>query len=157
MKAASANKNITFKVAGSYDRMPELLNQAPPNLEFVGYLEKEDMNTFFASSRMIVLPTKCYEGFPTTLLESMLCGKPIICSKIGGLPEIVDNEKTGLLFEPGNADELSDKIKYLWENTDLCSRMGDAGREKVLKEYSPRNYYKLLMSAYSKALHDNQN
>ena len=47
------------------------------------------------------------------LPEAMLHGKPVICSRIGGLPEIVDDGVTGLLFEPGNAEDLAEKIRYL--------------------------------------------
>ena len=86
------------------------------------------------------------------LVEAMLHGKAIVCSRIGGLPEIVEEGKTGLLFEPGNAEELAEKIRYLWERPKLCAKMGDAGREKALREYSQERYYEQLMDCYKKAI-----
>ena len=101
---------------------------------------------------MIVLPSVCYETFGLCLAEAGVQGKPVICSRIGGLPEIVDDGATGLLFEPGNAEDLAEKIRYLWDRPDLCRKMGQAGREKALREYSPEKYYKRLMSVYEKAI-----
>jgi glycosyltransferase involved in cell wall biosynthesis len=99
-----------------------------------------------------VLPSICYEGFPTILVEAMLRGKPVICSRIGGLSEIVEDGVTGLLFEPGNPNELVKKIRYLWDRPNLCRRMGRAGREKVLHQYSPQKSYERLMATYEKAM-----
>ena len=60
------------------------------------------------------------------LLEAMLTAKPVIASRIGGIPEIVDDGVTGLLFEPGDSKGLSEKIRYLWDRPDLCRKMGQA-------------------------------
>ena len=79
-------------------------------------------------------------------------GKPVIASRIGGIPEIVDDGVTGLLFEPGNADDLAEKIRYLWERPELCRQMGRAGREKVMWEYTPQRYYERLMAVYERAI-----
>ena len=152
IEAARACSKIQFKAAGSYDRMPDLIIQASDNFEFLGYVSGEGLGDFYASSRFIILPSICFEGFPSILLESMIQSKPVIASRIGGLPEIVDDGKTGLLFEPGNAEELAEKIRYLWERPDLCRKMGEAGREKALREYSPEKYYERLMAVYEKAM-----
>ncbi len=152
MEAAKICPDIQFKIAGAYDRLPQLLEQAPENFELCGYLEGEQLKGFYADSRIFVLCSICYEGFPSVLLEAMLHGKPVICSRIGGLTEIVDDGVTGFLFEPGNADDLTQKIRYLWDRPELCHRMGQAARRKVLQEYSPQKYYKRLMSVYSKAI-----
>ena len=79
-------------------------------------------------------------------------GKPAIASRIGGIPEIVDDGVTGLLFEPGNADDLAQRIRHLWDNPQLVKKMGQAGREKALSQYSPDKYYERLMSIYEKAI-----
>ena len=86
------------------------------------------------------------------LVEAMLHGKAVVCSRIGGLPEIVEDGVTGLLFELGNAEELVDKIRYLWERPGLCQKMGRAGKEKALREYSQERYYERLTAVYEKAI-----
>jgi glycosyltransferase involved in cell wall biosynthesis len=152
MKAADENIPIPFKVAGAYHRLPELPHLAPSNFEFLGHLNSGKLKSFYASCRLIVLPSIGFEAFPIVLVEAMLNGKPVVCSRIGGLPEIVEDGVTGLLFEPGNAKDLADKIRYLWDRPDLCTKMGRAGREKAMREYSPDKYYERLMTAYRKAI-----
>jgi len=152
MAAARKCPDTVFKAAGSYDRMPDLPSQAPPNFEFLGHLNAEALGEFYRECRIVVLPSTCFEGFPGVLAEAMLHAKPVVCSRIGGLPEIVDDGMTGMLFEPGNAEELAEKIRFLWEQPDLCCKMGQAGREKALREYSPDRYYERLMAVYRRAI-----
>lgn len=151
IEAAWQCPGIPFKTTGTLDRMREMAGRAPKNFKFVGFLDSPSLTNFFVTSRMIVICTICFEGFPMVVVEAMLHGKAVICSRIGGLPEIVEDGKTGLLFEPGNVKELADKIQYLWDRPDLCREMGQAGREKALREYSPVRYYERLMAAYDKA------
>ena len=152
VESARACSDIQFKAAGSYDRMAHLPGQAPRNFEFCGHLNKDQLGRFYANSRYVVLCTICYEGFPSVLPEAMLSAKPVICSRIGGLAEIVDDNVNGLLFEPNNSKDLVEKIRFLWERPALCRRMGQAGRQKALREYSPEKYYERLMAVYEKAL-----
>lgn len=149
---ASRCDDILFKIAGNCSRMQQLRGHTSPNLLFCGHLNKSQLHEFYTNSRIIILPSICYEGFPNTMIEAMFYAKPVICSRIGGLPEIVDDGVTGLLFEPGDADELSQKIRCLWDNPGLCSKMGQAGRQKALREYSPGKYYQRLMAAYKKTI-----
>jgi len=152
MEAAKACPDIQFKAAGSYHGAPHIVDQRPSNFDFLGHLRKELLAPFYADGRIIVLCSVCYEGFPTTILEAMAAGKPVVCSRIGGLPEIVDDDVAGLLFKPGDARDLAEKIRYLWDRPDLCRKMGQAGREKVLREYSLQRHYDRLMAAYERAL-----
>ena len=152
LSAARRLTDIAFKAAGSYDRMPHLPGEAPANCEFLGQLGTERLNGFYSQARMLVLPSTWFEGFPMTIAEAMVRGKPVVCSRIGGLPEIVDDAVTGLLCEPGNADNLAEKIRYLWDRPDLCRKMGQAGGEKAIREYSPEKYCERLMAVYEKAL-----
>jgi len=151
LKSAGNCSGIQFKAAGSYSRMPRLSQEAPANFEFCGHLNGQELRAFHSGSRIIVLCSIWYEGFPMVLPEAMLSGKPVICSRIGGLGEIVEDGVTGLLFESGNSHDLAEKIWYLWNRPELCQRMGQAGREKALREYSPEKHYERLMAAYKKA------
>ena len=152
LTAARMLASVEFKAAGSLARMPDLPEQASANLEFVGHLEHESLDRFYKACSMLVVPSVCYEGFPSVIIDTMVRGKPVVCSRIGGLPEIVDDGFTGLLFEPGNAADLAEKIQYLWERPQLCRRMGQAGRAKALREYSPEKYYQRLMAVYERAM-----
>jgi glycosyltransferase involved in cell wall biosynthesis len=144
--------DVPFCAAGGFDRMLKLPEQAPEKFKFVGHLSTESLNDFFLGCRMIILPSICFEGFPTILAEAMIRKIPVISSRIGGLSEIVEDGVTGLLFEPGNADELAKKIRQLWDSPDLCLKMGQAGAEKARHEYSTNRYYERLNGAYKAAL-----
>jgi len=79
-------------------------------------------------------------------------GLPVVCSCIGGLPEIVEDGKTGLLYEPGNAYELADRIRTLWQNSALCQSLGDAGRWKVRENYAAEGLLNRLLGIYEKVI-----
>ena len=152
LSAAKQLNDIDFKVAGSYDSMEELTDAAPSNFEFCGHIGRDAISSFYDNARVSVMCSIWYEGFPGSIIEAMMQGKPIIASRIGGIPEIVDDGVTGLLFEPGNAKDLAEKIRYLWERPELCRQMGRAGREKVLREYTARRYYERLIAVFKRAI-----
>jgi len=126
LQAAKRLPDLPFRIAGARERMPELTRSAPPNVEFVGHLETEALRRFYERMRLLVFATRCYENFPMTLLEAMAQGIPIVCAKIGGLPEIVE----GAFYEPGNPEELAARIRACWNG-------GVSGREKARREYHP--------------------
>jgi glycosyltransferase involved in cell wall biosynthesis len=148
LEAARRLPNIPFKVAGSYWRMKELVSQAPPNVEFLDHLDAEGLCQFYTGTRLLAFATRCYENFPTVLLEAMVRGVPIVCTRIGGLPEIVEHDRNGLLYEPGKADDLAEKIRLLWHDPQLRQRLGEAGRDKARQEYSPAVVSDKLLSVY---------
>lgn len=149
--AAARWRDIPLRIAGSLDRMPHLASKAPDNVAFLGRLEGTRLNAFYRNSRIVVLPSTCPEAFGLPVAEAMWHGKPVIASRVGGLPSVVDDGVTGMLVEPGNASELAEKIRALWEQPKLCRTMGEAGRAKALREYSPERYYERLMAAYDRA------
>jgi len=155
IKAAKNCTDVQFRVSGANDRFPDFEKEASSNVKFLGILSKERIASLFNTSRMLVFPSIWYEGFPMVLVEAMMMGLPVISSRIGGLAEIVDDNVTGLLFEPGNDNEMAEKIRYLWERPDLCLAMGRAGREKALREYSSEKYYESLIAVYKKAISGN--
>ena len=77
---------------------------------------------------------------------------PVIGSRIGGLPEIIEEDRTGSLFEPGNPEDLVRQVRRLWEDPQLCRRMGIAGRQKVMREYTEDAYFHNLMAVYQAAI-----
>jgi len=82
-----------------------------------------------------VLPSDT-EGLPLSVLEAMAHGLPIIASRVGGIPELIDDEKEGLLVEPGDADALSTAIQRLWRDRALCHRLGEAARLRAASHFS---------------------
>ena len=152
LEAARLLPDIPFVVAGDDGQMPGIREGAPTNVTWLGFLNGEDLQNLFRRSRLVVVPSQWYEGFPNVLVETMVLGKPAICSAIGALPEIVNDRVHGLLFEPGNANELSQKIRSLYLDPESCRRFGVAARDKAKREYSSDAYYKHVLRAYAKAV-----
>jgi glycosyltransferase involved in cell wall biosynthesis len=152
LDAAARLPDVTLRLAGDERLAAGLMSAAPPNAQFVGRLGPQQIADFYRGARFLVVPSKCYEGCPLVVSEAMSHSLPVIASRMGGLPELIDDGQTGLLFEPGNLDQLTDKIRLLWQDPDLCRRMGAAGREKASREYSEDAYYRRLMSVYENAI-----
>jgi glycosyltransferase involved in cell wall biosynthesis len=151
VEAAASLHHVRFLAAGNPSPDNGYMVKIPPNLAMPGFLTGKALDDVFQDSRILVFPSLWYEGFPNVIAQAMAHGRPVVASRIGAIPEIVDDGVTGLLFEPGNAEELADKIDYLWNRPDLCRNMGEAGREKALKEYSEEKFYDRLMAIYRKA------
>ncbi|TET11795.1 glycosyltransferase family 1 protein [Candidatus Aerophobetes bacterium] len=122
------------------------------DIKFLGHLSSERLKSVVRSSRFVVLPSEWYENCPASILEAFALGKPVIGSNIGGIPELIEDGVDGLLFEPGNSEELSEKIAYLISRPQLREQMGKNARKKVEEKYNPEVYYQSLMGIYQKLL-----
>lgn len=107
-------KEIPFVFAGS-GPMEEQVNQCH-NIRNMGFLNGKELYEVIAKARFTVFPSECFENCPFTVMESQLCGTPVIASNLGGIPELIKENITGQLFECGNARELKDKIETLWND-----------------------------------------
>jgi glycosyltransferase involved in cell wall biosynthesis len=83
------------------------------------------------------------------VLEAMALCKPVIGSRIGGIPEQIEDGKTGLLFAMGNATELAERMENLSNNAGLREKMGQAARRKLEQEYSLEDHNRQLLSIYT--------
>jgi glycosyltransferase involved in cell wall biosynthesis len=139
---------------GSAKYVIELKNSGlkSENIKFLPFQNVNKLVPIINNSRFTVLPSVWYEVFGITILESFACGKPVIASNIGGIPEIVKDGYNGLLFEPGNVNDLSEKINKLWNNPLLCKKLGVNARKYVEKYYNPEDHYNKLMRIYNKAI-----
>lgn len=149
--AARRNLNIPFKVAGNLDsnfRMPENM---PANIEFVGFKKGKELDEFYQSSRIIVVPSKWYEGFPNVIVRGMLHCKPVITTNIGAMQSIIDHKINGLLVSPGNSSELAKVIKTLYNDAESCMKYGENGFEKASSDYSRETIYENLIGIYNRA------
>ena len=152
LAAAARLPGVPVRLAGNGPILDTLMSGAAAQRPLYEALGPEAMASFYQGARFLVVPSMWFEGCPLVVSEAMSHGLPVIASRIGGLPEFVEDGVTGLLFEPGNAAELADKIHMLWENPDLCRRLGEAGRKKANREYGAETYYQHLMSIYDKAI-----
>jgi glycosyltransferase involved in cell wall biosynthesis len=151
ISAARSLPHLPFAVAGATDRMPHLVADSPKNVKWLGFLGAKDLDDAYRRSRIVVMPSLCFEGFPNVVAHAMVLEKPVIASRLGGMGEIVEDGITGLLFKTGDPEDLVSKITSLYSNADLCRGMGQAGRIKARMQYSPDAVYTRLMDIYAKA------
>jgi len=122
------------------------------NVKLVGYKTGDELKELICNSRFVVVPSEWYENAPYSILEANAYGKPVIASKIGGLPEMVDDGYSGLLFEPGNSEELAEKINYLYNNPGKIIEFGKSAREKVEINNNKEIHYEKIMEVYNSLL-----
>ena len=157
LDAAFQLPEIPFRVAGGGPQSGLCAERAPKNVMLLGQLEGQTMGSFYRGARCLVVPSVCLEMAPLVVGEAMAEGVPVIASRIGGLPELVEDDVTGLLFEPGNASELVQKIRLLWDDASLCRRIGQMGYERVRRERNEDVYYERLMGIYGAAIEMERN
>ncbi|MDR4507360.1 MAG: glycosyltransferase family 4 protein [Candidatus Brocadiaceae bacterium] len=122
------------------------------NIHFLGYKMRDELKDEIIRSLFVILPSGCYENNPMSVLESFALGKPVIASRIGGIPEIVRNDVTGETFEPGDAKDLCAKIEYLLRRPDKIVEMGKNARIFVEQELNEKQYYERLLGVYHRVL-----
>ena len=104
------------------------------NFSFVGYVSQEKLLKYYQDASIYVLPSY-YEGLPTVVLEAMSCELPVVATPVGGIPEVIQNGKTGFLVPPRNPKKLADTILKLLENGDLRKQIGINERKHVRKYF----------------------
>lgn len=123
------------------------------NIIFTGYKHQHEIIALIRNAAFVVIPSEWYENLPMAIIEAFALGKPVVASRIGGIPEIVDDGVNGFLFEMGNANELANKIIFLLEHPDRISMMGLRAREVVERRFALAEHYQAIMGIYSKLLY----
>lgn len=152
-------KEVHLKIAGDGPLENFLRQQAAgySNIEFIGRLGGQPLNNALDGALFTIVPSEWYENAPMTVLESFAHGKPVIGANIGGIPENIEDRKSGLLFEPGSSEDLHKKILYLYNHPDLIKQMGAHAQKTVREQYSSERYYRKLIKIYNDAREKNEN
>lgn len=104
------------------------------NLVFLG--RQKNIPQLLSSSDIFILPSAEREAFGFVNLEAMICGLPVVTTKVGGIPEIVKDGETGFLVEPQSAEALKESLKKLIENVELRKSMGEKGKKRAMQNFS---------------------
>ena len=107
---------------------------------FVGHLEQSILAAYMKNSLALVLPSLT-EGLPRVVIEAQLLGKPVIASRVGGIPEIVADGETGVVVEPKDCQALARAMVQILEDPVLAERMGSAARAQMSEKFNYQNYY----------------
>ena len=106
-------------------------------MTFTGFVPHENMNLTYLIGDIFAAPSQKAEGMPMVLLEASACGLPLVATRLGGIPEVVQDGHNGLLLDrPQDPEELAGKIVSLIENQDLARRLGRQARERAQEHFS---------------------
>ncbi|MBV8126003.1 MAG: glycosyltransferase family 4 protein [Burkholderiaceae bacterium] len=141
--------NVRLAVAGSGPSADLLKNL--PGVDMLGALPLAQVQQRMASAAALVLPSIWYENFPRTLVEALGAGLPVIASRIGALASLVSEGRTGLLFEPGNAADLADKLAWAAAHPREMASMGRHARADYEAQFTPERNLAQLLDIYAEA------
>jgi glycosyltransferase involved in cell wall biosynthesis len=116
-------------------------------VNFTGPVDRSGVLDALAECAFVVVPSVWYENCPYSVMEAQAAGRPVIASRIGGLPELVSEGQNGLVVAPADAEALAGAMKLLWEDGPLVDRLS-AGAACTSAEYAPDAYYRSLMEVY---------
>lgn len=144
---AAAGARWPLVVAGTGPLRDELIAQYK-DATFTGHLSGDALKQALAGAAVVVVPSEWYENCPMSVLEAMAWGKPVVGSRMGGIPELVVDGETGLLFEAGNVAELSACLGRLMDAPALRQRMGRSARMRAERDYSLERHNAGLIEVY---------
>jgi glycosyltransferase involved in cell wall biosynthesis len=154
-------KNVRFVIAGDFvgnqadsetDEVSSLVRESfPDRINLLGRVENADMPSLYALASMVVIPS-LQEATSLSALEAMASSKPVVATNVGGLPYLVENEKTGLLVSPENSEKLAEAMKSLLHNPRISEEYGTMGRRRVEVEFDWSQIAKRTLEVYQRAI-----
>lgn len=138
-KIRSHQPDVKLCIAGDGPDRARLATQAKSlgieaNVEFLGYQSQSQVRQLLQQTDVFVMSSFA-EGVPVVLMEAMAAGVPVVATRIAGIPELVEDGVSGYLVPPGEADAIVQRVMQLFEDADLRSRFGRAGKEKVCRDF----------------------
>lgn len=121
-------------------------------ITLLGYQNQDSIHKYITNSRFVVIPSICNENCPYSVLEAMEIGKPIVASRIGGIPELIADGENGYLYKADDINELKEKLTLLLDNDDKVNLFAQKSRELYESYYSPDSYYNELIKIYNKVM-----
>jgi glycosyltransferase involved in cell wall biosynthesis len=123
------------------------------NIEFLGFRKGEELFRYIREASFILVPSEWYENNPLTIIEAYSSGKPVIGSNIGGIPELIIEEKTGYLFRMGDSMELEAKINKAMQLTESeYLEMSETAYRFACDKFSEKAHYRDLLNIYREVI-----
>lgn len=127
------------------------LRKPSKRIRFLGYLPNDLTQREIRQSRLLIVPSECYEGFPMVIGEAFALGTPAAVSQLGPLPSIVEHGGNGLVFKPGNPQSLLSVVSSAWNVDGLLEGLGKGARGSYELRYTEAMNYRELMGIYAQA------
>lgn len=153
IEAMKRHPGQSLKIVGTGPLLASLKQAESQTIRFLGFKQGEELNRLIQQAAFVIVPSEWYENNPLTIIESMTLGTPVIGSRIGGIPELIEENKTGFLFRAGSAAELSEAIgKARGLDAARYQAMTEATQVFARENFSKEAHYQRLMQIYESAL-----
>lgn len=146
-------QRVPLKVVGDgpdADRVAEAVGRIA-EVEWLGRKPLHEVYDLLGEATVLIFPTELYEGLPRTILEAYAKGTPVIAASIGGVAEVVEHGRTGLLFTPGDPQDLAAHVEWAWTHRGQMAEMGEEARRVYEANYTAESNYRQLMEVYDLA------
>jgi glycosyltransferase involved in cell wall biosynthesis len=148
--------SLRLVIAGDGPHREELERQAQSlglgNILFTGHRSPGELAGLISQCQFTVFPSRAYETFGKSILESFSGGRAVVASDLGSRRELVRDGENGLLYEPGNVQELAAKIRFLADNPSISQEMGRKGYGIVSRTYAPESHLVALENIYARLI-----
>jgi glycosyltransferase involved in cell wall biosynthesis len=121
-------------------------------VEWLGKLPRQQVLKLMKDARVLIFPSLWYEGFPLVIVEAYAVGLPVIASDIGSQSSLIDHDRTGLLFRPGDSEDLQAKVKWILTHPEALAQMRKEARAEFENKYTAEQNYKMLIDIYEQVL-----
>lgn len=122
------------------------------NIKIIVTANRKELDDFYRGCRIFVMPSLWFESFGLVAAEAMSHGVPVISSRIGALAEVSRDGVTGFLCDPGDAGDLANRLRQMWDDPERCRSMGRAARRHIEQLTCPDSHFERLMSVYREAV-----
>lgn len=160
LEAATAMPDVPIWVAGDgpfRDHLERTLRARNlKRVRLLGTVPHDKIVELFRNCRAVVLPSRSPENCPVCILEAFACAKPVVASRIGGIPELVEPTQAGWLVTPGHTDAWADALATAWDDPAECSRRGRIGRAWVEAHHDLDTYCRDLVTIYGELMGNRQ-
>jgi glycosyltransferase involved in cell wall biosynthesis len=153
-QAARLSPEVAIEVIG--DGPQEDLLQGLAGVRMLGRQIPDEIYARMRSAACLVLPSVWYENFPRVLVEAFACGLPVIASRLGAMADLIEEGVTGLLFEPGDAAQLAERLAWARANPGRMRRMGANARAEYELKYTPEVNFAQLGAIYQEVLKESR-
>jgi glycosyltransferase involved in cell wall biosynthesis len=154
IRAMKLIRNTTLYIVGDGTASEYLkkmvIEESIKNVNFFGKLGRKEVLQYLQNCQFTICPSEWYENLPYSVVESMAFSKPVVASKIGGIPELVVDGYTGLLFNSGNVEDLVEKINILLNDKSKTISFGQNAKKHISELVDPDVHYEQLQNIFSR-------
>jgi glycosyltransferase involved in cell wall biosynthesis len=142
-------KIIGFSMSDYEDTLIRYLSTKKHNISFLGKMSMNEIEPFLEKCRFCIVPSEWFDNFPNAILESFAFKKPVVATRVGSLTELVEDGKTGLVFNYKDSKDLLNKVEDLFADKSKARLMGENGYKKLKNEFSSENHVESLLKLFA--------